>query len=197
MTKLTDRVVDIVKSTYDQMYPEEAKSAQQRGGRIFQVEQRLIQEKPGYKKIINKLKSQGDISKYGIPVGAEPVDNEEGYDEDEDTEENYQSAKQIIFKHQTIGGDNSMGGKTKFRRWLEDVFIPGSPDLKKAVDGISGKKKRNMMKRISYGVRMHIAQNGLKPNASSHYDTEDDTYATEITYDKSGRTWKANKGKRK
>jgi len=188
MTKLTDRVVDIVKSTYDQMYPEEAKSAQQRGGRIFQVEQRLIQEKPGYKKIINKLKSQGDISKYGIPVGAEPVDNEEGYDEDEDTEENYQSAKQIIFKHQTIGGDNSMGGKTKFRRWLEDVFIPGSPDLKKAVDGISGKKKRNMMRSISFMVRRSIARDGLEVGATAHLDNEGNT--TEIFYG-SGKSWKS------
>jgi len=188
MTKLTDRVVDIVKSTYDQMYPEEAKSAQQRGGRIFQVEQRLIQEKPGYKKIINKLKSQGDISKYGIPVGAEPVDNEEGYDEDEDTDENYQSAKQIIFKHQTIGGDNSMGGKTKFRRWLEDVFIPGSPDLKKAVDGISGKKKRNMMRSISFMVRRSIARDGLEVGATAHLDNEGNT--TEIFYG-SGKSWKS------
>ena len=188
MTKLTDRVVDIVKSTYDQMYPEEAKSAQQRGGRIFQVEQRLIQEKPGYKKIINKLKSQGDISKYGIPVGAEPVDNEEGYDEDEDTDENYQSAKQVIFKHQTIGGDNSMGGKTKFRRWLEDVFIPGSPDLKKAVDGISGKKKRNMMRSISFMVRRSIARDGLEVGATAHLDNEGNT--TEILYG-SGKSWKS------
>ena len=188
MTKLTDRVVDIVKSTYDQMYPEEAKSAQQRGGRIFQVEQRLIQEKPGYKKIINKLKSQGDISKYGIPVGAEPVDNEEGYDEDEDTDENYQSAKQVIFKHQTIGGDNSMGGKTKFRRWLEDVFIPGSPDLKKAVDGISGKKKRNMMRSISFMVRRSIARDGLEVGATAHLDNEGNT--TEIFYG-SGKSWKS------
>ena len=188
MTKLTDRVVDIVKSTYDQMYPEEAKSAQQRGGRIFQVEQRLIQEKPRNKKIINKLKSQGDISKYGIPVGAEPVDNEEGYDEDEDTDENYQSAKQIIFKHQTIGGDNSMGGKTKFRRWLEDVFIPGSPDLKKAVDGISGKKKRNMMRSISFMVRRSIARDGLEVGATAHLDNEGNT--TEIFYG-SGKSWKS------
>ena len=192
MTKLTDKVVGIVKSTYDQMYPEEAKSAQQRGGRIFQVEQRLIQEKPGYKKIINKLKSQGDISKYGIPVGAEPVDNEEGYDEDEDTDENYQSAKQIIFKHQTIGGDNSMGGKTKFRRWLEDVFIPGSPDLKKAVDGVSGKKKRNMMRSISFMVRRSIARDGLEVGATAHLDNEGHT--TEIFYG-SGKSWKSKYSK--
>jgi hypothetical protein len=188
MTQLTDKVVDIVKSTYDEMYSEEAKSAQQRGQRIFHAEQRVIQEKPGYKKVINKLKQQGDISKYGIPVGADPVDNEEGYDEDEDTDENYQSAKQIIFKHQTIGGDNSKGGKTKFRRWLENKFIEGSPDLKKAVDGVSGKKKRNMMIRISFMVRKSIARDGLEPGATAHLDNEGNT--TEIFYG-SGKSWKS------
>ena len=43
MTQLTDKVVDIVKSTYDEMYPEEAKSAQQRGQRIRRAEERAIQ----------------------------------------------------------------------------------------------------------------------------------------------------------
>ena len=196
MTQLTDKVVDIVKSTYDEMYPEEAKSAQQRGQRIRRAEERAIQEKPGYKKVINKLKQQGDISKYGIPVGAELVDNEEGYDEDEDTDENYQSAKEIVFKHRSIGGDNSKGGKTKFRRWLENKFIEGSPDLKKAVDGVSGKKKRNMMIRISFMVRSSIARKGLAIGATAHLDNEGNT--TEIFYG-SGKSWKSKypKGKYK
>jgi len=190
MTKLTDLIVDIVRSTYYEMNQEEAESARDRGQRIRRAEEKVIQEKPAYGKIIKKLKSQGDIEKYGIPVGAEPIDNEEGYDEDEDTDENYQSAKQIIFKHQTIGGDQSRGGKTKFRRWLENVYLedPKQKDLKQAIDGVSGKKKRNMMKSISYGVRMHIAKYGLEPGATAHLDNEGNT--TEIFYG-SGKSWKS------
>ena len=89
-----------------------------------------------------------------------------------------------------------MGGKTKFRRWLEDVFIPGSPDLKKAVDGISGKKKRNMMRSISFMVRRSIARDGLEVGATAHLDNEGHT--TEIFYG-SGNSWKSKypKGKYK
>lgn len=188
MTKLTDLIVDIVRSTYYEMNQEEAESSRERGQRIRRAEERVIQEKPGYEKIIKKLKSQGDIEKYGIPVGAELIDNEEGYDEDEDTDENYQSAKQIIFKHQTIGGDQSRGGKTKFRRWLENTFIEGSPDLKKAVDGVSGKRKRNMMISISFMVRRSIARDGLEVGATAHLDNEGNT--TEIFYG-SGKSWKS------
>ena len=149
-----------------------------------------MQSNPGYKKIIEQLKSKGDIAKYGIPVGAELVDNEEGYDEDEYTDENYQSAKEIVFKNSTkaIGGDQSRGGKTKFRRWLENKFIEGSPDLKQAVDGVSGKRKRNMMIRISYMVRRSIAQKGLQPGATARMDDEGNT--EEIFYG-SGKSWKS------
>ena len=188
MTKLTDLVIETVKSTYYEMNSEEAESARERGQRIRRARERVIQSNPGYKKIIEQLKSKGDIEKYGIPVGAEPVDNEEGYDEDEVTDENYQSAKQIIFKHKTIGGDQSRGGKTKFRRWLENTFIEGSPDLKKAVDGVSGKKKRNMMIRISYMVRRSIAEKGLQPGATARMDDEGNT--EEIFYG-SGKSWKS------
>jgi hypothetical protein len=188
MTKLTDLVIETVKSTYYEMNSEEAESARERGQRIRRARERVMQSNPGYKKIIEQLKSKGDIEKYGIPVGAEPVDNEEGYDEDEVTDENYQSAKQIIFKHKTIGGDQSRGGKTKFRRWLENTFIEGSPDLKKAVDGVSGKKKRNMMIRISYMVRRSIAEKGLQPGATARMDDEGNT--EEIFYG-SGKSWKS------
>ena len=65
MTKLTDLIVDIVRSTYYEMNQEEAESARERGQRIRRAEERVIQEKPGYEKIIKKIKSQGDIEKYG------------------------------------------------------------------------------------------------------------------------------------
>ena len=76
MTSMVDRVSDIVISTYNQMYPEEAESSRERGQRIRRAEERVIQEKPNYGKWIQKLKEKGDIEKYGIPVGAEPVDND-------------------------------------------------------------------------------------------------------------------------
>ena len=196
MTQLTDDVVHQVQSAYYEMNTEEAKSARERGQRIRLAEERAIQEKPGYKKVIKKLRQQGDISKYGIPAGAELVDNEEGYDEDEDTDENYRSAKKITYDSFSIGGDNSKGGKTKFRRWLENKFIEGSPDLKQAVDGVSGKKKRNMMISISFMVRRAIAQRGLEIGATAHLDNEGNT--TEIFYG-SGNSWKSKypKGKYK
>lgn len=190
MTKLTDDIVHQVQSAYYEMDTDEAESAKERGKRIRKAEERVLQEFPAYKKLIKIFRKNNDISKYGIPVGAEPVDNEDGYEEDEDTDENYQSAKQIVFKHQTIGGDQSRGGKTKFRRWLENVYLedPKQKDLKQAIDGVSGKRKRNMMKSISYGVRMHIAKYGLEPGATAHLDNEGNT--TEIFYG-SGKSWKS------
>ena len=187
MTKLTDLVIETVKSTYYEMNSEEAESARERGQRIRRARERVIQSNPGYKKIIEQLKSKGDIEKYGIPVGAEPVDNEEGYDEDEEVREP-RSGKQMIFDYTAIGGDQSRGGKTKFRLWLENTFIEGSPDLKKAVDGVSGKKKRNMMIRISYMVRRSIAEKGLQPGATARMDDEGNT--EEIFYG-SGKSWKS------
>tara|TARA_R110000803_G_scaffold195681_1_gene258968 strand:- start:366 stop:956 length:591 start_codon:yes stop_codon:yes gene_type:complete len=186
---MADKIMQVVKSTYNEMYPEEAESARERGQRIRRAEERVLAEKPSYAKLIAKLKSQGDIVRYGIPVGAEPVDNEEGYDEDEEVDDTPRSAKDIVFHHQTIGGDHSMGGKTKFRRWLEDVFIASHPDLKKKIDGVSGKTKRNMMRSISYVVRRSIAQNGIEPNATATFDDEDNT--EDIHYNKSGRSWKS------
>ena len=188
MTKLTDDIVHQVQSAYYEMDTDEAESAKERGKRIRKAEERVLQEFPAYKKLIKIFRKNNDISKYGIPVGAEPVDNEDGYEEDEDTDENYQSAKQIVFKHQTIGGDQSRGGKTKFRRWLENTFIEGSPDLKQAVDGVSGKRKRNMMIRISFMVRQSIARDGLEVGATAHLDNEGNT--TEIFYG-SGKSWKS------
>ena len=188
MTTLTDTVVHQVQSAYYEMDTEEAKSAKERGQRIRVAEERVIAEKPVYKKLIAKLKAKGDITKYGIPIGAEVDDKEDGYDEDEDTDENYQSAKKIVYDGFSIGGDHSMGGKTKFRRWLENVFIAGSPDLKQAVDGVSGKKKRNMMISISFMVRRAIAQRGLEVGATAHLDNEGNT--TEIFYG-SGKSWKS------
>jgi hypothetical protein len=188
MTKLTDDIVHQVQSAYYEMDTDEAESAKERGKRIRKAEERVLQEFPAYKKLIKMFRKNNDISKYGIPVGAEPVDNEDGYEEDEDTDENYQSAKQIVFKHQTIGGDQSRGGKTKFRRWLENTFIEGSPDLKQAVDGVSGKRKKNMMIRISFMVRQSIARDGLEVGATAHLDNEGNT--TEIFYG-SGKSWKS------
>ena len=160
MTSMVDRVSDIVVSTYYEMNSEEAESARERGQRIRRAEERVIQEKPNYGKWIQKLKEKGDIEKYGIPVGAEPVDNEEGYDEDEEVREP-RSGKQMIFDYTAIGGDQSRGGKTKFRLWLENTFIAQHPDLKEKIDGVSGKTKRNMMRSISFVVRRNIAQKGL------------------------------------
>ena len=188
MTQLTDDVVHQVQSAYYEMNAEEAKSARERGQRIRRAEERAIQEFPIYKKLIKKFRKNNDISKYGIPVGAEADDKEDGYDEDEDTDENYQSAKKIVYNSFSIGGDHSKGGKTKFRRWLEDVFIAESPDLKQAVDGVSGKKKRNMMISISFMVRRAIAQRGLEVGATAHLDNEGNT--TEIFYG-SGKSWKS------
>ena len=186
---IADKIMQVVKSTYNEMYPEEAENARERGQRIRRAEERVLAEKPAYAKLIARLKSQGDIVRYGTPIGAEPVDNEEGYDEDEEVDDTPRSAKDIVFDHQTIGGDQSMGGKTKFRRWLEDVFIASHPDLKKKIDGVSGKTKRNMMRSISYVVRRSIAQNGIEPNATATFDDEDNT--EEIYYNKSGRSWKS------
>ena len=160
MTSMLDRISNIVVSTYNQMYPEEAESARERGQRIRRAEERVIQEKPAYEKWIQKLKERGDIEKYGIPVGAEPVDNEDGYDADEIPREP-RSGKQMLFDYETIGGDQSRGGKTKFRIWLENTFIASHPDLQEKINGVSGKTKRNMMRSISYVVRRHIAQNGI------------------------------------
>lgn len=162
MTSMLDRISNIVVSTYNQMYPEEAESARERGQRIRRAEEKVIQEKPAYKKWIQKLKEKGDIEKYGIPAGAEPVDNEDGYDADEIPREP-RSGKQMLFDYETIGGDKSRGGKTKFRLWLENVFLEHDDrkDLKEQIDGVSGKTKRNMMRSISYVVRRHIAQNGI------------------------------------
>ena len=188
MTKLTDDVVHQVQSAYYEMDTDEAESAKERGKRIRKAEERGLQEFPAYKKLIKKFRINNDISKYGIPVGAEPVDNEEGYDEDEDTDENYRSAKKIVYDSFSIGGDHSKGGKTKFRRWLEDVFIAESADLKQAVDGVSGKRKRNMMISISFMVRRAIAQRGLEVGATAHLDNEGNT--TEIFYG-SGKSWKS------
>ena len=50
MTSMLDRISNIVVSTYNQMYPEEAESARERGQRIRRAEERVIQEKPAYKK---------------------------------------------------------------------------------------------------------------------------------------------------
>ena len=61
MTSMLDRISNIVVSTYNQMYPEEAESARERGQRIRRAEERVIQEKPAYKKWIQKLKEKGDI----------------------------------------------------------------------------------------------------------------------------------------
>tara|TARA_R110002110_G_scaffold409932_1_gene632727 strand:+ start:119 stop:745 length:627 start_codon:yes stop_codon:yes gene_type:complete len=206
---IKNKIMEVVNTTYKQMYPEEAEDARSKGQRLRRAKDRALSENPGLFELSDVVKMESpesDIEKYGVPPGAELNDNEDGYDSDEQKQPEEQTdywadSRNIVFNPpwQTIGGDNSVGGKTKFRLWLENVYLkdPNQKDLKQAVDGVSGKKKRNMMKRISYGVRMHIAKNGLKPNASSHYDTEDDTYATEITYNKSGRTWKANKGKRK
>jgi hypothetical protein len=167
---IADKIMQVVKSTYNEMYPEEAENARQRGQRIRRAEERVIADKPSYGKLIAKLKAKGDIVRYGIPKGAEPVDNEEGYDEDEEVDESPRSAKDIVFKvgREAIGGDQSTGGKTKFRLWLENVFIASHPDLKQAVSGVSGKTKRNMMRHISYMVRHSIAQNGIEPNATAH-----------------------------
>ena len=160
MTTFIDKVSDIVVSTYKQMYPEEARTAGERGQRIRRTEERVIQEKPGYQKWINKIKENNDINKYGIPVGAEVVDKEEGYEEDEQPREP-RSGSQMIFDYTAIGGDQSRGGKTKFRLWLENTFIAQHPDLKEKIDGVSGKTKRNMMRSISFVVRRNIAQKGL------------------------------------
>ena len=163
MTTFIDKVSDIVRSTYQQMYPEEARTAGERGQRIRRTEERVIQEKPGYQKWINKIKENNDINKYGIPAGAEVVDKEEGYEEDEQPRES-RSGSQMIFHHSTIGGDHSMGGKTKFRLWLENSFLERADhkELKEKIDGVSGKTKRDMMRSISYMVRRSIAQDGIK-----------------------------------
>ena len=163
LAKIYQTVNDIVKSTYDQMYPEEAETAGERGQRIRRTEERVIQEKPGYAKWIQRLKSKSDIEKYGIPAGTEVVDKEEGYEEDEQPREP-RSGSQMIFHHSTIGGDHSKGGKTKFRLWLENTFLetPKNKDLKEKIDGVSGITKRNMMRRISYVVRRKIAQDGIE-----------------------------------
>ena len=63
MTTFIDKVSDIVRSTYQQMYPEEARTAGERGQRIRRTEERVIQEKPGYQKWINKIKENNDINK--------------------------------------------------------------------------------------------------------------------------------------
>jgi hypothetical protein len=201
-----DEVVEVVNTVYKQMYPEEAENAYSKGQRLRRAKERALSENPGLFKLSNlvKMKSpEADLEKYGSPAGAELDDNEDGYEEDEQEQpeertDYWQDSRNIVFNPpwQTIGGDNSTGGKTKFRRWLENIYLkdPKQKDLKQAVDGVSGKKKRNMMRRISYGVRMHIAQNGLKPNSLSHYDTEDNLI--ELQYDNgSGKIWKANKGK--
>jgi len=189
LAKIYQTVTDIVTSTYDQMYPEEAESARERGQRIRRTEERVIQEQPAYEKWIKKLKSKSDIEKYGIPIGAELVDNEDGYDEDEEVREP-RSAKQIIFKHKTIGGDRGLAGKTKFRLWLENVFLehPKRKKLKAKIDGVSGTRKKYMMRTISYAVRRKIARDGLQPNATATFDEDDNT--EEIHYNKSGKTWR-------
>ena len=162
MTTLIEKVEGIVKNTYDQMYPEEAESARERGQRIRRAEERVLSEKPQWSKWIDRIKSKGDIERYGIPAGAEPVDKEEGYEEDEEPQEPRESLRAFTYK--TIGGDMGLAGKTKFRRWLENVFLedPERKDLKEKIDGASGKTKRNMMRTISYVVRRKIAADGLE-----------------------------------
>jgi len=56
LAKIYQTVTDIVTSTYDEMYPEEAESARERGQRIRRTEERVIQEQPAYEKWIKKLK---------------------------------------------------------------------------------------------------------------------------------------------
>lgn len=163
MTTFIDLVTHQVQSAYYELDTEEAKSARERGKRIQIAEERVIQEKPGYAKWINKIKENNDINKYGIPAGAEVVDKEEGYEEDEQPREP-RSGSQMIFHHSTIGGDHSKGGKTKFRLWLENSFLERADhkELKEKIDGVSGKTKRDMMRSISYMVRRSIAQDGIK-----------------------------------
>ena len=189
LAKIYQTVTDIVTSTYDQMYPEEAESARERGQRIRRTEERVIQEQPAYEKWIKKLKSKSDIEKYGIPIGAELVDNEDGYDEDEEVREP-RSAKKITYDSGAIGGDRGLAGKTKFRLWLENVFLehPKRKKLKSKIDGVSGTRKKYMMRTISYAVRRKIARDGLQPNATATFDEDDNT--EEIHYNKSGKTWR-------
>ena len=163
MTTFIDLVTRQVQSAYYELDTAEAESAKERGKRIQIAEERVIQEKPGYAKWINRIKENNDINKYGIPAGAEVVDKEEGYEEDEQPREP-RSGSQMIFHHSTIGGDHSKGGKTKFRLWLENTFLEHADrkELKEKIDGLSGKTKRNMMRSISYVVRRKIAQDGIK-----------------------------------
>jgi hypothetical protein len=186
---IDDEIIKVINETYNSMYPEESESARSRGQRLRRAKERAESENPQLFKLRDKVtmnSPEGDIEKYGVSAGSQLKDDESSNTEEGD--DYYDSPKGIVFSHKTIGGDQSKGGKTKFRRWLENVYIAKRPELKEAIDGVSGKKKKKMMERISYGVRKNIAEYGLEIGSASKFDSKGNTLTIEY---KSGKTWNA------
>lgn len=159
---LQDQIIETVETIYSALDSGEL-NARQKGQRLRRAREKFEQEHPKRIKFIGKIfdnTAAGFIDRDGIPAGAEVSDEDEYIYEREPVE------TEIRIEYtgwQTIGGDQSGGGKTKFRLWLENSWLPNNPKLRAQIEGLDVDQRRKAMRRISYLVRRAIAQNGLTP----------------------------------
>jgi hypothetical protein len=184
MTIETD-IITLVENIYSSLGVGEELTARQKGQRIRRARERFEQEHPKRIKFIGQIFERteaGLMDRDGVPAGAE-IQDEDEYEYEE--EKSIDTQIKIEYSTKTIGGDQSGGGKTKFRLWLENVWLPKNPGVRAEIEGLDTNKRRKAMKRLSFVVRRGIAQNGLTPKGLARIENDKVRY---IQYN-SGNRW--------
>lgn len=179
MTILSE-ITQALEKIYAEKDSKQKSKARSISQKIRRARERIEREHPKRIKFIKKVFEKteaGLIDRDGIPAGADVIDDDKYV---------YQKpTDRIEFSSFTIGGDQSKGGKTKFRLWLENSWLPKNPKIRKSVEGLTGSAKTRAMRRISFIVRRKIARDGLKPAAISTIQNDRVRY---IDYD-TGNRW--------